>query len=230
LKTMRKWLAILTLTAFLFHGQALAQGSEGMLIYQIDGNRYLRKNYDAKGVLKNYQTIEVGKLNVSKGVIESKMTVISYGKNDKLLNASQTTIRCNPEAQEVLMGIFPFAGGKSNQSLKIEMPEGEGLYPAGWQQKSTLPDFNFRLKLKGGAAGFFGTESRTAISERKVSPQRDGTYRVSGKMKLTALVAGFRISTTVYDYAEDIDPKKGIVRQDFRENNGAYFTIELTEK
>ena len=114
---MGKWLITLTCMAVLMQGQAFAQGSNGMLIYQIDGNRYLRKNYDAKGVMKNYQTIEVGKLSVSKGIIKSKMTVLSYDKNDNQLNDSQTTIRCNPAAQEVLMGIFPFADGKSNQSL-----------------------------------------------------------------------------------------------------------------
>ncbi|PHN01850.1 hypothetical protein [Flavilitoribacter nigricans] len=227
---MRKWLVVPSLALFLLPGQAFAQGAQGMLIYQIEGNRYLRKNYDAKGILKNYQTIEVGKLNINNDIIESKMTVLSYDEEDNLLNASQTTIRCNPEAQEVLMGIFPFAGGKPNKSLKIEMPERNELYPSGWQQGNSLPNFNFRLKLEGGAAGFFGTESRTTISQRKVSLQSEGTYRVSGKMTLKAFVAGIRISTTVYDYFEDITAEKGIVRQNFRASDGEYFTITLIEK
>lgn len=226
---MKKRLTVLSLALFLLPGQVFAQGAQGMLIYKIEGNRYLRKNYDAKGILKNYQTIEVGKLNINDGIIESKMTVLSYDEEDNLLSASQTTIRCNAEAQEVLMGVFPFAGGKSNKSLKIEISKGNELYPSGWQQVNTLPDFNFRLKLEGGAAGFFGTESRTVISQRKVSPQPEGAYRVSGKMTLKAFVAGIRISTTVYDYVEDITPEKGIVRQNFRANDGEYFTISLIE-
>ena len=127
------------------------------------------------------------------------------------------------------MGVFPFAGGKSNKSLKIEIPQGNELYPSGWQQSNTLPDFNFQLKLEGGVAGFFGTESRAVISQRKVSPQPEATYRVSGKMTLKAFVAGIRISKTVYDYVEYIAPEKGIVSQNFRANDGEYFTISLME-
>jgi hypothetical protein len=49
-------------------------------------------------------------------------------------------------------------------------------------------------------------------------------------MTLKAFVAGIRISTTVYDYFEDITAEKGIVRQNFRASDGEYFTITLIEK
>lgn len=206
-----------------------AQVNEGMLIFQIDGNRYVRKNYDEKGKMENYQTIEVSNVNFVNGKIEAKMTVINYDSKDNLQSASQTNISCNPKAKEVLMGIFPFAGGQSNKKLKIEMPEGAKLYPAGWQRQGKLADFSFRLNLEGGAAGFFGTSSQVSITERKVAPQSDGSYRVSGKMALKAYVAGFRISTTGYAYSEYIELKKGIVRQKFRKENGESFTITLIE-
>ena len=225
-----KLIMLILYCATLFHvGETSAQGIEEMLLYQIEGNQYLRKNFDAQGHMKNYQTIDVGELKFSTGIIESKMTVVNYDRKGNLLSASQTTIRCNPEEREVLMGVFPFAGAKSDKALKIELKKGASLYPNDWFNKNSLPDFNFKLQVEGGVAGFLGTESQTAITQRKVMLQPNGLYKVSGKMTLNAYLAGINISTTVYDFFEYIDLLKGIVWQKFVNSNGEYFTIELNK-
>ena len=204
-----------------------SQSDEGMLIFQIDGNRYFRKNFDGNDKLISYQSIEVGSLKKDDQKIEAKLTVVTYDADDNMKGASQTVITCDPEASEVMMGIFPFAGGATNKSLKIELPKSGALYPAGWREKEVLGDYTFQMKFEGGAALFFGTESSVEFSDRKVSQQGNGVFRISGKMTLKAYVLGIRISTINYDYSEDFEKETGIVRQKFLEGNGNYFTVEI---
>ncbi|MCB0517369.1 MAG: hypothetical protein H6577_26665 [Lewinellaceae bacterium] len=218
---------ILTCSLFLLPLLGLAQNEEGMLIYQIDGNRYYRKNYDENNKLISYQSIEVGSLKTSAEKVEAKLTVITYDANDNMKGASQTVITCDPKASEVMMGIFPFAGGATNKSLKIELPKDGTLYPKGWREKAALEDYTFQLNFEGGAAGFFGTESSVSFSGRKVSQPREGVFRIAGKMTLKAYVLGIKISTIKYDYSEDFEKNTGIVRQKFTEGNGNYFTVEI---
>lgn len=205
----------------------ISQSDGGMLIFQIDGNRYFRKNFNGKNKLMSYQSIEVGSLKKDDQKIEAKLTVITYDADDNMKGASQTVISCNPDASEVMMGIFPFAGGATNKSLKIALPKNKKLYPSDWQGKNSLDDFDFQLKFQDGAAGFFGTESQVVFSERKVVKIDEGTFRISGKMKLKAYVIGINISTINYDYWEEIKNGVGIVRQKFSESNGNYFAVEL---
>ncbi len=204
-----------------------SQSDEGMLISQIDSNRYYRKNFDGNDKLISYQSIEVGSLKKDDQKIEAKLTVVTYDADDNMKGASQTVITCDPEASEVMMGIFPFAGGATNKSLKIELPKSGALYPAGWREKEVLGDYTFQMKFEGGAAGFFGTESSVEFSDRKVSQQGNGVFRISGEMTLKAYVLGIRISTINYDYSEDFEKEAGIVWQKFTEGNGNYFTVEI---
>jgi hypothetical protein len=207
-----------------------AQSNTGMLLSQIDGNRYLRKNYDKNAKLKSYQTIEVGSLEVGLEKIEAKLTVITYDSDDNLKAAAQTIVSCSPTEGQVIMGIFPFAGGPANKSLNVEMPKSKKLYPAGWKEKDSLEDFKFQLKFQKGAAGFLGTESQVSFVGRKVRPISDNLFRISGKMLVEAYILGIRLSSFKYDYSEEIADGIGIVREKFTESNGNYFTIERIEK
>lgn len=224
---MRNTAFILTCSLFLLPLLGLAQNEEGMLIYQIDGNRYYRKNYDENNKLISYQSIEVGSLKTSAEKVEAKLTVITYDEKDNMKGASQTVITCDPEASEVMMGIFPFAGGATNKSLKIELPKNGTLYPKGWREKTALEDYTFQLNFEGGAAGFFGTESSVSFTGRKVSQPKEGVFRIAGKMTMKAYILGIKISTIKYDYWEEFEKEAGIVRQKFTEENGNYFTVEI---
>ena len=203
-----------------------AQDEEGMLIFQVDGNKYMRKNFAKDGKLKTYQTIEVGKIKKEAGKIETKMTVITYEPDGTLKDASQSNLVCTPENKQVLMGIFPFAGGKSNQSLIVKMEEGAIMYPSEWRKLSKLKDFNFSLNFSSGAAGFFGTKSNVSIYDRKVMKLKN-IFGVSGKLSMKAYALGIRVSNIEYDFYEEIDEEKGIISQKYTEKNGDYFTTEL---
>lgn len=203
-----------------------SQTVTGMMIYQIDGNRYIRKNYNKNGVLEKYETIEVGKVKKENELIESEIIVNTYGSKNDLQKTSKTVIRCNPLSKEVLMGVFPFASVKSNKSLRVEVLENVNLYPTYWKGNAILNDYNFLLKIDGGAAGFFGTESKVSLTQRKLVYLEDNLFEITGKMVIKAFIAGIRITTIVYDYSEEIEPQSGIVKQIFTQNNGAYFTIE----
>jgi len=224
---MRNAAFILTCGLLLLPFFGHAQDDEGMLIFQIDGNRYYQKNYDGNNKLKSYQSIEVGSLKTSAEKVEAKLTVITYDANDNMKGASQTVITCDPKASEVMMGIFPFAGGATNKSLRIELPKNGKLYPLDWKKKAALEDYTFQLNFEGGAAGFFGTKSSVSFTGRKVSQPSDGIFRIAGKMTLKAYVLGIKISTVKYDYSEDFEKGTGIVRQKFTEDNGNYFTVEI---
>lgn len=217
------------LLIFLFGISSLpGQTGEGMLIFQVDGNRYVRKNFKRNDNLITYQTLEIGKIKAFDEKIETKLTVITYFPDGTLKEASQTNLVCTPESKQVLMGIFPFAGTKTKNSLEVEMDDNAILYPSGWRQLSELKDFNFHLNLKGGAIGFLGAKSTVSISNRKVKPLKK-TFGVSGKVIIKAYALGIRISTIKYDFFEEIDAEKGIVKQKFTEQNGDYFTVEISE-
>lgn len=203
-----------------------AQDDAEMLIFQVDGNTYMRKNFDKDGKLKNYQTIEVGKIKTVAGKLETKMTVITYKPDGTLKDASQSNLVCTPETKQVLMGIFPFAGGKSKKSLVVKMDDGAIMYPANWRQLSELKDFNFSLNFSGGAAGFFGTKSNVSIYDRKVMKLKN-IFGVSGKLSMKAYTIGIRVAKIEYDFYEEIDIEKGIVSQKYTEKNGDYFTTEI---
>jgi hypothetical protein len=106
------------------------------------------------------------------------------------------------------------------------MVEGAILYPTGWRKLAELKDFHFNLNFEGGAAGFFGTKSEISIMNRKVMPL-DDSFGVSGILTIKAYIFGIKISTIKYDFFEKIDEEKGIISQQFTEENGNYFTIEI---
>ena len=227
--TFRKIISLVSIVIF-FHSAIInslsAQDDEGMLIYQLDGNRYMRKNFDKSGKLESYQTIEVGKIKIEAERIESKMTVTTYKPDGTLKDAEQSNIVCTPEDKQVLMGIFPFAGGKSKKSLVVKMDDGSIMYPTNWRQLTELKDFNFSLNFSGGAAGFFGTKGNVSITNRKVMKLKN-IFGVSGKLSMKAFVLGIRVSNIEYIYYEEIDEEEGIVFQKFTEKNGNYFTTEV---
>jgi len=204
----------------------MAQGDEGMLIFQVDGNQYNRKNFDSTNKLKSYQTIAVGKVNKADGKIETIMTVITYKPDGTQKNADQTNLVCTPDSRQVLMGIFPFGGGKSNQTLIVKMKSGGILYPSDWRNHSELKDFKFSMNILGGAAGFFGTRSEVSISNRKVM-HLTNSFGVSGQLSMKAYVLGIRVSNIQYDFYEEIDEVEGIVYQKYTDSNGSYFTTEI---
>lgn len=224
---MKTYQLVMIYLFLLLPSSSFTQTESGMLISQLDGNRYERKNFDKDGNLKSYQSIEVGSLTRSAEKVETKLTVLTYDENNDLKAASQTVVSCDPEAGEVIMGIFPFAGGATNTSLKIEPEDNSQLYPEDWREQNTLGDFTFDLDFKGGAAGFFGTRSKVSFTERTVKKSSEKTYRISGNMTLVAYAIGIRISSFKYRYFEDIDPEAGIVYQKFTEKNGNYFTIKI---
>ncbi|MCB9326427.1 MAG: hypothetical protein H6571_22000 [Lewinellaceae bacterium] len=204
----------------------LGQVDDGMLIFQVDGNRYKRSNFNKQAKLINYQIIEVGKVKKEGEKIETKMTVITYEPDGTLRDASQTNLVCSPESKQVLMGVFPFAGKKSKRSLVVDMEDGAIMYPSGWRQLSKLNDFNFSLNFKDGVVGFFGTKSNISITNRKVMPL-ENSFRVSGEMSIRAYVIGIKVTSIEYKYFEEIDMEKGIIKQKFTDKIGDYFTIEI---
>lgn len=206
----------------------LGQSEDGMLIFQVDGNRYMRKNFNKENELLSYQTIEIDTARSIDGKIETKMTVVTYEKDGTLKGTSQTNLVCSPDSRQVLMGVFPFAGNKSKTSMIVKMSDNTILYPTDWKRKSALKNFNFSLDFKGGAVGFFGTKSTVSIANRKVM-FLEKTFGVSGNITIKAYVLGIKVSTIKYDYFEEIDIEKGIVRQKFTEDNGEYFTVEIIE-
>lgn len=87
---MRNAAFILTCCLLLLPSSGYSQDDEDMLIFQIDGNQYYRKNYDKNNKLISYQSIEVGSLKTSSEKVQTKLTVITYDANDNMKGSSQT--------------------------------------------------------------------------------------------------------------------------------------------
>ena len=66
------------------------------------------------------------------------------------------------------MKIFPFAAFSSDKTVKVQLNSEFELYPNPMKVDLTFDDIAFTVSIEGGALGFFGTNSKGTISNRKV--------------------------------------------------------------
>lgn len=208
-----------------------SQENKQMLMFQIEGNNYIKKSYDKNGVLKDYNVFKVGELTKGKTKYTMPLKVYGYDKNGKLKDSTKTQYTCKPSEETVLMNILPYAQYSSNKTVTVELENGEGLYPSTWVKGKEMNDISFSLSLEGGALGVVGSGSKVKITERKIKEYNttQKTYTLSSKVEIKVYMFGVKVNTITYDLDETIHPKKGIIKQYFKESTGDYFIIKLQE-
>lgn len=232
-KTARNILTFLVVLFIQLSVQSLiAQDNDQMFMFQIDGNTYIRKNYDIKGTFIGSQKFEVGSVTEENG--KYKMTVKTYENDEKgtLTDSSKTTYICKPSSGVLLMNIFPYAVFSANKIVKIDLKNGVQFYPSKWQSGLELEDVSFSLSITGGAVGILGNSDRVKLYDRKISSYNaaNNTYTIKGKVQLKVYVFGIRVNTIDYSITEIVHPENGIIKQTIKKANGEYFTIKLTNK
>ncbi len=215
----------------LFVGQSTmsAQQEEQMLIFQIDGNKYIKKNYDKDKKLINSQIYKMGEVAKKKGFYTMPLKVYTYDKNDKLKDSSEAKYICNLPAGEIFMNVFSITELKANKTVKIELGSSNKFYPNSWQTGLKIADISFTLKVEGGVLGAFGTNSKVRLYDRKITSYDtlNNTYSITGKMEVMAYMFGLRLDTIDSTIKESVHPQKGIIQQYLKESTGKYFTINL---
>lgn len=213
----------------LFAVQSLtAQQEEQMLIFQIDGNNYIKKNYDKNKKLINSQTFIVGKIIINKEQYVMPLKIYLYNKKGELEDSAITNYSCNPSDSKVLMNIFPFGNFSSDKTVKVALSNGE-LYPENIVEGGNLDEVAFSASIEGGVAGAFGSSTKIKIYNRKIIKvnANQGTYHITSKIEIKAYMFGIKLGTITYLVDEVISKKKGILEQKFKEDTGEYFTINL---
>ncbi len=217
----------------LFAVQSLtAQQEEQMLIFQIDGNNYIKKNYDKNKKQVSSQIFKVGKVMVTEEKYVMPLKVYLYDKNGVLEDSANTKYTCKPSDSKLLMNVFPFAQFSSNKTVTVELENGTQFYPSELKEGLTIPDIIISLSIDGGVIGSFFSDSQIKISERKIVKVNNekGTYVVTSKLQIKAYMLGIRVDTINYIVTETISKQKGILEQTFVEDTGEYFTIKLNNK
>lgn len=208
-----------------------AQQNKQMFIFQIEGNNYIKKNYDKKGALINSQTFVVGKIRENKEEYLMSLKTYLYNKKGEFEDSTSTKYSCKPSDNKVLMNIFPFESFSSNKTVKVALSNGE-LYPENIVEGSKLDQVTFSAFIEGGAAGAFGSSTKIKIYDRQIVKVNDnqGTYHITSKIEIKAYLYGIKIGTISYLVEEIISKQKGILEQTFKKDTGEYFTIKLNNK
>ena len=218
---------ILMLTQFL--GTALnAQQKEQMFIFQIEGNNYIKKNYDKNGELINSQTFIVGKIIINKEQYMMPLKIYLYNKKGRLEDSATTNYTCKPSDNKVLMNIFPFGNFSSDKTVKVALSNGE-LYPENIVEGGSLDEVLFSASIEGGVAGAFGSSTKIKIYNRRIIKvnANQGTYHITSKIEIKAYMFGLKLDTIAYLIDEKISKQSGILEQKFLEDTGDFFTIKL---
>ena len=225
-------LIILLVVLILTETQSLyAQQNKQMFIFQIEGNNYIKKNYDKKGELINSQTFVVGKIRKNKEEYLMSLKTYLYNKKGEFEDSTSTKYSCKPSDNKVLMNIFPFASFSSNKTVKVALSNGE-LYPKNIVEGGKLGQVTFSASIEGGTAGAFGSSTKIKIYDRQIVKVNDnqGTYHITSKVEIKAYMFGIKLVSIAYLVKEIISKQKGILEQTFKKNTGEYFTIKLNNK
>ncbi len=217
---------------FVVYSLSAQQNDGQMLMYQIDGNNYIKKNYDKNKKQVSSQIFKVGKVMVTEEKYVMPLKVYLYDKNGTLEDSADTKYTCKPSDSKLLMNVFPFSQFSSNKTVIVELEKGNQFYPAELKEGTTIPDIIISLSIDGGVIGSFFSDSQIKIYERKIKTidKQNNTYTMTSKLQIKAYMLGIRVDTINYMVEEKISKQKGILEQTFVEDTGEYFTIKLNNK
>ncbi|HNT79590.1 MAG TPA: hypothetical protein PKH65_02825 [Bacteroidia bacterium] len=222
-------LMLVVLTSLIKTFEARAQTDQQMFIFQIDGNNYTKKSYNKSSQLMSSQLFKVGKVNKYENKYQLEINIYEYNKNGLMEDSSSTTFICKPSQGIVLMNVFPFADANSNKTVQVELASGDHIYPTVWKVGEKIDDHSYSLSIEGGLLEVVGTKSKIKVFNRQItkSDPEGITYTIASKVQIKSYMFGVNVNTLNFSIEEIINPKKGIIRQQFTEESGEYFIINL---
>lgn len=206
-----------------------SQDTQGMFMYQVDGNKYEKTSYNKKGNIISTQKIEAGTVQKKGSKYILPVKIFSYDKYGKLKDNYETNYSCEPSASRVFMNVFPLSDKNNNTNVSVRLLSGNDFYPKGIKVNQELPDIYFSMDIEGGVLGFFGANSKINISDRKISNEamESQNYHIKEKIEIKAYMFGAKIRTITYSVEETFNPVNGIIKQDYKESSGESFSIIL---
>ena len=223
---MRK--ASLTILICLQMISALLYGQEKeMFIEQIAGRKIVRENFDKNGDLKGKQIFIIGALKQDGETYKVDIVTEMYDEDGQLDEKYTTTYRCNPNAFDVLLNVFPFTD-PNNKKIKIEVTSADfqQLYELSKGEK--LNDLHLKMSVESGVLSFFGSKSLVTLKNRKKKVVNQ-SVKIRSEAVIEAYVMGIRIKTLNYVVEEYLTTDFVLQRQRFTENDGAYFTMNYEQ-
>jgi hypothetical protein len=231
----RWFVAILMMTGFLFlwthPGTVTAQQAQKMLLFEIDGNRYEKLNFNKQGELQSVQKLIIGSIQEKESIYQLPVKLYSYNAEGEPQDSTKTIYTCRPDEQQVLLNILPFTDYGKGSKIKVNLLDTNAFYPTapepGWEMKP----IEFALNIDKGLVGFLGGKSKITIHERRVVSNdtlQTEQYQINSGVDIGVYVMGIKVKGFGYSVIEIIAKDRGIIWQKFTStDDGSYFVIRL---
>ncbi|KYG79311.1 hypothetical protein AWW67_13120 [Roseivirga seohaensis] len=220
--------ALLTLIACLQLAPAILYGQEKeMFIQQIAQKRIVRENYDQNGDLQGKQIFLTGELEQQGKTYRIKVITELYDESGRLTEKYWTTYKCNPNEFDVLLNVFPFTD-PDDEKIKVDVTseDFQQLYELGKGEE--LKDIHLKMSVESGVLSFFGSKSLVTIKNRKKEVVNQ-SVKISSEAVIEAYMMGIRIKTINYVVEEYLTNDFVLQRQQFTEDDGAWFTMKYEQ-
>jgi hypothetical protein len=223
------------MTGFLFlwthPGTVTAQQAQKMLLFEIDGNRYEKLNFNKQGELQSVQKLTIGSIQEKESIYQLPVKLYSYNAEGEPQDSTKTIYTCRPDEQQVLLNVFPFTDYGKGSEIKVNLLDSKTFYPIspepGWEMKP----IEFALNIDKGLVGFLGGKSKITIYERRVVSNdtlQTEQYQINSRVDIGVYVMGIKVKGFGYSVIEIIAKDRGIIWQKFTStDDGSYFVIRL---
>ncbi|WP_020404869.1 hypothetical protein [Gracilimonas tropica] len=208
-----------------------AQQSTEMLLFEIDGNRYQKCNYNKDGQVQSSEKFMVGSIDQQTDIYRLPVKLYSYNAEGELQDSTKTIYTCKPDEQQVLLNVFPFTDYGKGSEIKVNVKDEKAFYPVNPKTDWKMKPIEFSLKIDKGLVGFLGGNSKITIYDRQVvinDTLQTGQHQINSSVDLGVYVLGVKVKGFRYRVMEIIEKNKGIIWQKFiSEEDGSYFVIRL---
>ncbi|WP_234573501.1 hypothetical protein [Rhodohalobacter sp. 614A] len=231
----RRFVAILMMTGFLFlstyPGTIAAQQAQKMLLFEIDGNRYEKRNFNKQGELQSVQKLIIGSIEEKENIYQLPVELYSYNAKGEPQDSTKTIYTCRPDEQQVLLNIFPFTDYGQGSEIKVNLLDTNAFYPTAPKPGWEMEPIEFTLNIDKGLVGFLGGKSKISIKDRQVVSSdtlQSWQYQINSEVDLGVYVMGIKMKGFGYRVIEILDKSQGIIWQKFiSRDDGSYFVIQL---
>lgn len=237
---MRRWLPLVVVAWGLAlpasGGASSSAGLPGqeksrMLMIELEGNRYLRREFDADGAVLDQQRILVGRVREEEDRLILPLSLEKLDTDGELRERSRIRLRCDPGAARMSMSLLLFSGTDGDLDAELQS-EGEFMtFPVAPPDGARLPDLRIQVGLEKGALSFLGGRARIDLLDRRVSSEAPGSgYLVASRVEVRTYVLFIRVGSARYRSQEWVDPERGLVRHLLQAEDGSYSILERADE
>ncbi len=211
---------------------ALAQDTQEMPLFLIEGSRYARQSFDVNGDLERSQRLEISRLSRREESLEVQVTLYGSEENGQTPDTVRTTIQCRIREANMVMNVLSLILPEGRR-VSVRVTGGEVLYPFRPPVPDTLEDVTLEVRVKQGIVGFLGGKSRMHFRNRRLQPSTFSSvpeekvyYTITEDLHVNFYALGIKVRERSYRVEETIQPDLGLVRHVLRAPDGSYVLLE----